>query len=456
MIKATDCYAAYDPEQYDQAIPLYLAPEEKFDQWLEEVSIDHLLLAKANNFKGGAGEVLIAADAVFIGLGQGADPFVAGAAAAKLPAGEYHFANPMQGHSALLHALGWTLGAYKFSRYKQVKDVPTLILNADDDFAALDRLTRAVWMTRDLVNTPTEDMGPDDLAMAVREVAAAHKAKVKIIEGDQLLKHNLQLIHAVGRAAEKAPRLIDLVWGDKEHPKVTLIGKGVCFDTGGLNIKSGASMGLMKKDMGGAANALGLAQMIMGADLPVRLRLLIPAVENNISSNSYRPGDVFTARNGLTVEISNTDAEGRLVLADALALAAEEEPDHILSFATLTGAARVALGPELAPAYSTKAGMTQDLANAGAEIADPVWPMPFWENYLSYLDSDIADINHAASTSFAGSITAALFLKKFVSNVPYTHFDIFAWNPKTRPGRPKGGEALGIRACFEVLKDYYK
>ena len=348
------------------------------------------------------------------------------------------------------------MGAYQFGKYRDVAEPPVLILPENVDADSFTFIAEAVWLARDLVNTPTEDMGPEHLADAVKAVAGRYKAQVKVTEGVSLLKQNFPLIHAVGRAAERAPRLIDLTWGDKDDPKITLVGKGVCFDTGGLNIKGGKGMGLMKKDMGGAANALALASMIMAAKLKVRLRLLIPAVENNISGNAYRPGDVFKSRNGMTVEISNTDAEGRLVLCDALALAAEETPAHIISLATLTGAARVALGSELAPLYATDDSFAQDITKAGGKVQDPVWRMPFWENYASMLSSSIADINHASDSGFAGSITAALYLKKFVpEKIPYTHFDIYAWNPSDRPAHPKGGEAFAIRALFDVMRERY-
>ena len=452
MITAQDCYAPYNADRMAKATPVYLVPEENFDAWLEETAIDHLLVLRANRFKGEAGKVVIGQNAVFVGLGDGSDPFVAGTAAAMLPAGDYAFANPISGEHASLFPLGWILGAYRFARYKERPAPPVLILPEEADEKAIARTGGAVFLARDLVNTPTEDMGPDALAEAVRKLAAPHKAKVNVIEGEQLLKQNYPLIHAVGRAAEKAPRLIDLTWGDKSAPKLTLVGKGVCFDTGGLNLKPGSSMALMKKDMGGAANALALASMIMEAGMNVRLRLLIPAVENNVSGNAFRPGDVYPSRKGMTVEISNTDAEGRLVLADALALACEEAPDMLFSFATLTGAARVAVGPELAPFYVTDKAFAGDIMAAGERLADPCWEMPFWRNYDSYLSSDIADVNHAADTPFAGSITAALFLRKFVDDaIPYTHFDIFAWNPKDRPGHPKGGEAMGIRAVYDCL-----
>ena len=310
----------------------------------------------------------------------------------------------------------------------------------------------AVFMVRDLVNTPTSDMGPDALEAAVRKLAERHKAEVEVTEGDDLLKRNFPMIHAVGRASATAPRLIDMVWGRKDAPKVTLVGKGVCFDTGGLDIKPASGMLLMKKDMGGAANVLGLASMIMAADLPVRLRVLIPAVENSISANAFRPGDVLQSRKGLTVEIGNTDAEGRLILADALALADEEAPEMLIDMATLTGAARVALGPDLPPFYTGDDALAAELATAAVEVEDPIWRMPLWKPYDAKLASKVADINNVTTDGFAGSITAALFLQRFVERAKsWAHFDIFAWNPAERPHGPVGGEAQAIRALAQVI-----
>ncbi len=456
MVAWNKVYCSPDTERQEQATPIYIVPEEGFDMWLETNAIEHLLFTKANGFKGQKGKVLISADAVFVGAGDGRDQMILGAAAAMLPEGDYFIANTQDDNAAMLAVLGWAFGAYRFEKYIKEKTAPVLILPNNVDREQIGRAVEAVWLARDLVNTPTEDMGPDALAGVVKKVATRFKAQLKVIEGEVLLKQNFPLVHTVGRAAKKAPRLIDMTWGAKNAPKITIVGKGVCFDTGGLNIKGGAGMRLMKKDMGGAANALALALMIMSAELNVRLRLIIPAVENAIDGQAYRPGDVYPSRQGMSVEISNTDAEGRLVLADGLTLGAEEEPDHILSFATLTGAARVALGPELAPIYSTDDGFVRQVQEAAEHVQDPVWHMPFWAGYESYLSSTIADVNHAAEGSFAGSITAALFLKKFVpDNIPYTHFDIFAWNPADRPAHPKGGEAFAIRAVFEVLASTY-
>jgi leucyl aminopeptidase len=313
-----------------------------------------------------------------------------------------------------------------------------------------------VFLARDLINTPANDMGPEALEKAARRLARAHKATVAVVKGEDLLKKNFPIIHAVGRASAEAPRLIDLTWGPKGAPKVTLVGKGVCFDTGGLDVKTASGMLLMKKDMGGAANVLGLASMIMEAGLKLRLRVLVPAVENSISAGSFRPGDVLTSRKGLTVEIGNTDAEGRLVLADALALADEEAPQLLVDMATLTGAARVALGPDLPPFYTDDEALAADIAAASAAEEDPLWRMPLWRPYAAKLASKIADTNNVTSDGFAGSVTAALFLQRFVGKAKsWAHFDIYGWNPADRPHGPIGGEAQGIRALEKVISQRF-
>jgi len=318
------------------------------------------------------------------------------------------------------------------------------------------RLVEAATLARDLVNTPASDLGPDALEKAARELAARHGMQVEAIVGDDLLARNFPMIHAVGRAAAEPPRLLDLRWGEANHPLVTLVGKGVTFDTGGLDIKPSAGMLLMKKDMGGAANVLGLAHAIMAAGLRLRLRVLLPIVENAISAPSFRPGDILHARNGTTVEIGNTDAEGRLILADALSLADEEAPQMLLDMATLTGAARVALGPDLPPLYATDDQLAQALVEAGTAMGDPLWRMPLWQPYAALLNSRIADVNNAGQGGLAGSITAALFLQRFVRQArAWVHLDIFAWAPEARPGRPFGGTDQGIRAVYSVLKQRY-
>lgn len=357
-------------------------------------------------------------------------------------------------------ALAFGLGAYRFARYKggdpAAPDV-RLAVPEGVDAAELRRTLEAVTLARDLVNTPANDLGPAELAGAIRAVAEQHGAAVKVIEGEDLAR-GFPMVHAVGAAATpaRAPRLVDLTWGDPDAPKVTLVGKGVVFDTGGLDIKPSSNMLLMKKDMGGAANALALAAMAMGAKLPVRLRLLVPTVENAIASAAFRPGDVLRSRNGLTVEIGNTDAEGRLILADALTLAGEEDPDLLIDFATLTGAARVALGPDLPAVFTADDSLAADLARHGEATADPSWRLPLWRPYLAMMESKVADINNAGTGSFAGAITAALFLQRFVARPErWLHVDIFAWTASSKPGQPEGGEAQTIRAIFALLKERY-
>lgn len=417
----------------------------------------------ATGFDGKEGDVCLIPDrdgtlrSVLFGMSE-AEPLAVGQLATKLPAGTYRldtgFADPM------LAALAIALGGYRYTRYRARKDGEIrLVLPGGVDMTELQSAVAATSLARDLVNTPANRMGPADLAGAARELAERHDASFVEVVGDDLLKQNLPMIHTVGvaAAAGREPRLIDMVWGDPDAPKVTLVGKGVCFDTGGLDIKPSSGMLIMKKDMGGAANALGLASMIMDADLPVRLRVLIPAVENSISGAAFRPGDVLESRKGISVEIGNTDAEGRLVLADALTLASEESPELLFDFATLTGAARVALGPELPAVFTHDDGLAMDLASTAVEVADPLWRLPLWSSYSRMLDSSVADINNAGAGGFAGAITAALFLSRFVGDgISWLHADIYAWNPKSRPAHPEGGEAQTIRAIFALLKRRYR
>jgi leucyl aminopeptidase len=422
-----------------------------------------LAWAKANGFNGEAGRTLVvpapdgSVAAALFGIGKAHEgrALDAGALAKALPEGDWHFASKPANPE--LSALAVILGGYVFTRYgkKPGKSI-RLTAPAGADAGYLRRAAEAAYLVRDLVNTPTNDMGPDELEQAVRALARRHKAKVSVVKGDDLLAKGFPMIHAVGRASDKAPRLVDMAWGDRNAPKVTLVGKGVCFDTGGLDIKPSAGMLLMKKDMGGAANVIGLASMIMDAGLKVRLRVLIPAVENAIAGNAFRPGDILTSRKGFSVEIGNTDAEGRLVLADALALADEEAPDLLIDMATLTGAARVALGPELPPFYTDDEQLAASLAAASLAQEDPLWRMPLWRPYDAKLSSKVADMNNVTTDGFAGSITAALFLKRFVENArSWAHFDIFAWNPSDRPHGPAGGEAQGIRALEQVIAQRY-
>jgi leucyl aminopeptidase len=378
-----------------------------------------------------------------------------------LPEGSYRVEGSLNGlfgaGGASQATLGWALGSYAFTRYKsRTRGFARLAWPAEADRAEVEHLAAGIGLARDLINTPAEDMGPAELADAASTLAHQHGAKISITVGDDLVAENYRTIHAVGRGSARAPRLIDLTWGDPTHPKVTLVGKGVCFDSGGLDLKTASGMKLMKKDMGGAATLLGLAHAVMAARLKVRLRVLIPAVENFVSSTSFRPLDVIRTRKGLTVEIGNTDAEGRLVLCDALAEADSEAPALIADFATLTGAARVALGPDLPALFANDDQLAAELLTAGEAAADPLWRLPLWRPYRRMLDSKVADINNVSDNGFAGAILAAIYLQEFVSDAtPWLHVDTMAWNSSSKPGRPEGGEALGLRAMFRLLKLRY-
>jgi leucyl aminopeptidase len=381
------------------------------------------------------------------------DPFLPGRLAQLLPDGAYRFANTA--HDARLAALAFALGSYRFTRYRKAEArTVKLELPQSVDRDDLTRVVEGVSLARDLINTPANDMGPAQLEHAARKLASRHSATVNAIIGDDLLAQNFPLIHAVGRAAAGAPRLIDMTWGAAKHPRVTLVGKGVCFDTGGLDIKPDSAMLNMKKDMGGAATALALAHMVMARGLKVRLRVLIPAVENAIAGSSFRPRDIYTSRKGITVEIGNTDAEGRLVLADALALADEDKPDLIADFATLTGAARVALGPEIPPFFTDDDDLAGELMACAAAENDPLWRLPLWRPYETMLESKVADTNNVGG-SHGGAITAALFMRRFVSAKSWLHFDVFAWTPSAKAGRPEGGECQAARALYALLAARY-
>jgi leucyl aminopeptidase len=424
-------------------------------------------LAELQGFKAKAGQLLVApgADEAVIalyGLGEGAraDGMTFRALPARLPAGDYRLATAPSNVPPGAIALAWALGGYRFDRYRnKPKDAPARLLAPEGvDAAEVKSLAQAAALARDLINVPANDMGPVELEMAAREVAEAFGAKAAVVVGDALLDAGYPAVHAVGRAAvpARAPRIIELSWGEAGHPLVALVGKGVVFDTGGLDLKPSAGMRLMKKDMGGAAHALALARMVMAARLPVRLVVLLPVVENAVAGDAMRPGDVLASRKGLSIEVGNTDAEGRLILADALARAAELAPELTLDFATLTGAARAALGPEVVPFYTDDDALAGELATAGERLGDPLWRMPLWAGYEPSLDSDIADIkNDPDAWAQAGSVTAALFLKRFAPQGPWAHFDIFGWNPRNRPGFPVGGEAQAIRAAYAVLKARY-
>lgn len=445
------------------ACPVHAVASDSFESWLSSQPQRVQAWAKAHGFTGACGQALAVPGAdgtiemALAGYGSAAQRarrrFVLAEAAQKLPAGTYRIASGLPAEAAATESLGWLLTGYRFDRYKEAKgDAAALEAPEGVDAAAIESLAAAECLTRDLINTPASDMGPEQLQAAVAALAVEFGAEVSTILGEDLLAQNFPLIHTVGRASDRAPRLIDLRWGSS-GPKLTLVGKGVCFDTGGLNLKPGNSMALMKKDMGGAANVLGLARMIMAAGLDLQLRVLIPAVENSVSGPAFRPGDVLTSRKGLTVEVNNTDAEGRLVLADALALAAEDAPDLLISMATLTGAARVAVGPDLSPFYTDHEADAAALSASAARHADPVWRMPFHDPYESMIEPGIADLDNAPSGGFAGSITAALFLRRFAGETRYMHFDIYGWTPSAAPGRPKGGALQGARALFAALPD---
>lgn len=444
------------------AIPLDLVSSDGLDTYLSQHQEADRRWIERQGFKAAAGTVALlrAEDGgiarAIAGMGGATDAargrFLLAGAAARLPSGTYRIdANPAGADLAEV-ALGWLLEGYRFGRYKAATEPGARLVPPDGvDADRIAAIAAGEVLTRDLINTPSSDLGPAELESAAADLARDWGARLAVTPTDDLLAENLPLIHAVGRAAapHRGPRLLDLRWGDA-GPRLTLVGKGVCFDTGGLNLKPGASMGLMKKDMGGAATVLGLARMIMSLGLPIRLRVLIPAVENSVSGDAFRPGDILRARNGLTVEVNNTDAEGRLVLADALALAAEEESDLTISMATLTGAARVAVGPDLAPFYAHSDDDAALIAAAGARVADPVWRMPFHDPYESLIEPGIADLDNAPSGGMAGSITAALFLRRFAAR-RYVHFDIYGWQPAAAPGRPKGGVGQGARALLEAL-----
>ncbi|WP_137389110.1 leucyl aminopeptidase family protein [Rhodoligotrophos defluvii] len=448
-----------------EPIPVKAVAKEGAEAFLAALGEPARSWAKAQDFGGKAGQLVLVPnrvggmEAVLYGLGStadGYDPFAPGKLASQLPPGVYRFADDLP--EQRLAALAWLLESYRFTGYKsQPEPKAKLVAPEECDRDGLIREARAVALARDLINTPSNDMGPAELAEAARTVAETGGARFSVIDDQQVLKRDFPMVHAVGKASAREPRLIDFTWGEESAPKLTLVGKGVCFDTGGLDVKPASGMLLMKKDMGGAANVLGLASLVMAAKLPVRLRVLIPAVENSISGAAFRPGDVLRSRKGLTVEIGNTDAEGRLILADALALAEEEQPDLIIDMATLTGAARVALGPDLPAFFCSDDALAGDLARHGTEHNDPLWRLPFHQAYSAWLDSKVADMNNVSDGSFAGAITAALFLRKFVGgNRRYIHVDLMAWNQKARPGRPIGGEAQGMRALYALIAQRYR
>jgi leucyl aminopeptidase len=454
---------SYTHEHDQDAIPLLPVLESELEEWLSNAPVHHQAWIRSVGFKAKAGKWLGLPDkhgkleAVVFGMHEEGWLYQLATLPGDLPAGNYHLVSIWNVDQRIQASIGWGLAAYRFRRYLKDSGPGPLLCLEEDIAAAVDLVYGAQSLVRDLVNTPTEDMGPGALADAVVAVGEAFDAKTEIIRGGDLLTRNFPAVHDAGRAADSEPQFISMTWGARDHPLLALIGKGVCFDSGGLDIKSAAGMLLMKKDMGGAAHVLALARLVMQYKLPVRLMVLIPAVENSISGNAYRPGDVVQTRKGLTVEIGNTDAEGRVVLADGLAYACEHDPDLVIDFATLTGAARVALGADLPPVFSNHLEIAQSIAEAGERVEDPLWVMPLHQPYKELLKSEIADLNNISKGSYGGCITAALFLEHFVEpGVPWVHIDTFAWNQTTRPGRPAGGEALGLRAVFNFLRERYE
>ncbi|MDA9230027.1 leucyl aminopeptidase family protein [Amylibacter sp.] len=449
----------------DTAIPIHIVETDKLISISAKLNIEDWV--KANQFDASLGQVLIIPDnngsiaSVLVGWGtkskRSRGRFHMGAIALKLPKGTYEILSGLSGKDLENAHLAWILSTYCFDKYKK-KSVLSAKLKASKEINTTQILIEAEgdFITRDLVNTPTNDMGPDALEKAFCNLALKHNAYTQVIKGNDLLKQNFPMIHAVGRASDQEPRLLDMKWGDKNNPKVTLVGKGVCFDTGGLNIKPTSSMGLMKKDMGGAATVLGLAHMIMSLNLNVNLRVIIPAVENSISSNSFRPQDILISRKGMSVEINHTDAEGRLVLADALCLADEDYPDLLICNATLTGAARVALGPDMPPFFTDDEELAIQIHKASLEKNDPLWRLPFWNPYEDLIEPDLADLDNAPKGGFAGAITAALFLRRFVDKSKYfVHFDLFAWSQISKPSQSKGGACQSARAMLSVIEKRY-
>ncbi len=395
---------------------------------------------------------------ILVGVGPGESLAALAGLPYALPPGDYHVESLPQDCDPYLAALGFGLGSYRFTRYKKLPRPPARLLPSPGvDLVRLERELAASCWVRDLINTPTEDMGPQHLEQAARELADAHSADFRSVVGAELLAGNFPSIHAVGRASHRPPRLIELNWGDPSHPRVAIVGKGVCFDTGGLDVKSAEGMRWMKKDMGGAAHALALTRLVLEAKLPVRVQMLVPAVENALAGNAYRPGEVIATRAGLSVEIDNTDAEGRVVLADALTYAGEQSPELIIDFATLTGAARVALGPDLPALFTNRVPLAAALTAIGARLADPLWPMPLWAGYRGMLDSHVADLSNGSPSKHGGAIVAALYLSRFVPDrIDWCHFDVYSWNDADRPGRPRGGEAQSLRATFALLEERFQ
>lgn len=458
-------HAGRDPK----SVPLHVLAKAEFSQWQEKQPQARQRWCEISGFEGKVAQYIVLpgengeVESVVTVVPEKLDTWSLAHLPGALPEGRYHpvFVDKTPDAETLQQlALGWQLATYRFQEYKAKtqsdKKYATLVLPETCDTKAVDQLAEGIFLVRDLVNRPANDLTPFALAEAAKALADAHSASYEVIEGDALLEHNYPLIHAVGRASVNPPCLIDLRWGNENAPKVTLVGKGICFDSGGLDIKPSSGMKLMKKDMGGAAQVLGLAHAIMAAELPVRLRVLVAAAENSVSGNAFRPMDIITSRKGTTVEIGNTDAEGRLVLCDALAEADSEKPDLLVDCATLTGAARVALGTEVPAFFTGDDALATALEEASKEQYDPLWRLPLWEPYREQLNSDAADLNNAPEGGYGGAITAALYLKEFIEHTPrWIHIDLMAWNLRSRPGRPTGGEAMGMRALFSLICSQY-
>jgi leucyl aminopeptidase len=452
-------------DRSSSSLPIQIVGQSSWRKWLKEQSAARRGWLESTGVTGKAGDLAVlpgrdgkAAGAVLV-LSAKPTLWDFGALATRLPGGTWRLASDTAPVTPTDAAVAIGLGTWRFERYRTNKGKAgaKIVWPQGADKARATAMIEAISMARDLITTPSSDMGPAELAGAAQDLAKAHKARIRVIVGDDLLKQNYPMVHAVGRASSRAPRLIDLSWGKESDPKVTLVGKGVCFDTGGLDLKPSTGMLMMKKDMGGAATVMAVAAMVMSAKLPVRLRLLVPAVENSVSGNAFRPMDVVPTRKGITVEIGNTDAEGRLILCDALHEGASEKPTMMVDCATLTGAARVALGTDLPALFSNDDALADDLLDAGRAVTDPMWRLPLFAGYRRLLDSKVADINNAPGVAFGGAITAALYLKEFVpDDVPWAHFDMMAWNNSSRPGRPEGGEAQAARAIFAAIEKRIK
>jgi len=448
--------------EHSNNIPIKIVLSKDYDSWVAEQTKSIQGLLDRHRFVGNPNTYIVIPDTNYgidyalIVIEDLTELSYFGQLAMSLPKGNY-FIEDLAPENYQKAALLWAMGAYQFTSYKQSEEYPAKLVLDDKllKVTEIDNIVKGIYLTRDLINTPCEDMSPEDLSSVAKKLAKTHQGKFDEIIGDKLLKNNFPAIHAVGRGSHKAPRLIEINWGDDNNPHLILVGKGVCFDSGGYDLKSAAGMRMMKKDMGGAANVLGLASLIMASQLPIRLTVLIPAVENLIDGNAYKPGDVINTRKGLTVEIGNTDAEGRVILADALTYATAKKPQIIMDFATLTGAARVAVGTDISALFSNKQDLAQALIDEGNKVSDPIWQLPLYKPYRTLLNSSIADISNNATTPYAGAIIAGLFLQEFIDETPWVHFDIMAWNMSAVPAHPEGGEAMAIQAVYSWVKHQF-